>query len=74
MTTLARTYAIRVAGHLDDHWAARLGGAGLRWEPDGSTTVLLPAADQTQLHGVLAALRDIGAELVEIRVLDAGGG
>ena len=64
------TYAIRVGGHLDDHWADWLGGADLRLEPDGSTTVSVVVVDQAQLHGVLASLRDLGAELLEVRVAD----
>ncbi len=68
--TIGTRYAIRVTGHLDDHWATWLDAAELRWEPDGSTTLLLPVVDQTQLHGVLASLRDLGAELLEVRAAD----
>ncbi len=64
------TYAIRVGGHLDDHWADWLGCADLRRDPDGATTVLVAVVDQAQLHGVLGSLRDLGAELLEVRVAD----
>ncbi len=60
------TYAIRVQGHLDDHWSARLGGAALTREDDGTTTITVTAADQAQLHGVLAGLRDIGAVITAL--------
>lgn len=60
-------YDIRVAGHLDDHWSERLGGLTLTRGLDGTTTLRGPIADQTQLHGVLAAIRDIGAALLEVR-------
>ncbi len=66
----ATTYGIRVGGHLDDHWVDWLGCAELRRDPDGSTTVLVAAVDQAQLHGVLASLRDLGAELLEVWVAD----
>ena len=66
------TYAIRVDGHLDDHWAAWLGELALTREDDGTTTVTLCVADQAQLHGVLAGLRDIGAVLIELRLTSAG--
>jgi RimJ/RimL family protein N-acetyltransferase len=61
------TYAIRVEGHLDDHWSAWLGGLDLTRDDDGATTVTVEVADQAQLHGVLAALRDIGAVISELR-------
>jgi hypothetical protein len=69
MTTPSTTYAIRVAGHLDGHWAASLGEAALAHDRDGSTTLTLSVADQTRLHGALTALRDIGAVLLDLRVV-----
>jgi RimJ/RimL family protein N-acetyltransferase len=63
------TYAIRVEGHLDDHWSTWLGDLDLTREGDGSTTVTVPVADQAQLHGVLAGLRDIGAVLLDLRAV-----
>jgi hypothetical protein len=68
MTT---TYAIRVDGHLDDHWSAWLGELDMTRDEDGTTTVIVSVADQAQLHGVLARLRDIGAVLTELRITDA---
>jgi hypothetical protein len=61
------TYTIRVEGHLDDHWLAWFGGIELTRDADGITTVTVSVADQAQLHGVLAGLRDIGAVLIELR-------
>ena len=62
------TYAIRVEGHLDDHWSAWLGEHDITRD-DGATTVTVH--DQAQLHGVLAGLRDIGAVITELRTGDA---
>ena len=64
-------YAIRVEGHLDDHWSSWLGGLDMTRDDDGATTVTVEAADQAQLHGVLAGLRDIGAVISELRTRDA---
>ena len=61
------SYAIRVDGHLDDHWSTWLGALDLTREPDGTTGITVEVADQAQLHGVLAVLRDIGAVLTELR-------
>ena len=67
MNTAPTTYAIRVEGHLDDHWSGWLGGLEMTRDEDGATTVTVQVADQAQLHGVLARLRDIGAVISELR-------
>ena len=67
MNTAPTTYAIRVRGHLDDHWSAWLGEPDMIRENDGTTTISASVADQAQLHGVLAGLRDIGAVITELR-------
>jgi len=61
------TYVIRVDGHLDDHWSGWLGALDLTRETDGTTNIKADVADQAQLHGVLAGLRDIGVALTELR-------
>lgn len=68
MTT---TYLLRVEGHLDDHWATCLGELEMTRHDDGSTTLAVAVADQARLHGVLTALRDIGAVLIELHAADA---
>jgi hypothetical protein len=70
MTTAPTTYAIRVDGHLDDHWSAWLGEVDMTRNDDRTTTITAQIADQTQLHGVLAGLRDIGAVITELRTTD----
>ncbi len=71
MNTSPTTYAIRVDGHLDDHWSAWLGDLDLTRDDDGTTTITVSVADQAQLHGVLARLRDIGAVITELRTTGA---
>jgi len=58
------TYTIRVAGHLDDPALEEF--APTR-DGDDATTLTVTVADQAQLHGVLARLRDSGAVLAELR-------
>ena len=70
MNTSPTTYAIRVEGHLDDHWSAWLGALDLTRHDDGTTTLTVAVADQAQLHGVLVGLRDIGAVLTELRTTE----
>jgi RimJ/RimL family protein N-acetyltransferase len=67
MNPAPRTYAIRVDGHLDDHWSTWFGGLTITRNSDGTTTLAGPVADQAQLHGALAGLRDIGAILLSLR-------
>ena len=38
---------------------------------DGTTTITTQIADQAQLHGLFAGLRDIGAVITEVRATDA---
>jgi hypothetical protein len=71
MNTAPTTYAIRVDGHLDDHWSAWLGELDMTRNSDGTTTITVPVTDQAQLHGVLTGLRDIGAVLIELRTTSA---
>jgi hypothetical protein len=68
-TTGTATYEIRVAGHLDDHWAPTLGDLTLIRLDDGTTTLTGPIVDQAQLHGVLARIRDLGVPLLTLRTL-----
>ncbi len=71
MNTAPKTYAIRVDGHLDDHWSAWLGELEMTRNDDGTTTITTRIADQAQLHGLFAGLRDIGAVITELRAIDA---
>lgn len=68
MITARTTYTIRVNGHLDQHWASWLGDLDLTHNADGTTTITVGVADQAQLHGVLAGLRDIGAVLTDVHL------
>ena len=64
-------YEFRVDGHLDAHWSTWLGDVELVRCADGTSTLRGPIADQAQLHGVLAGLRDMGATLLSVSALDA---
>jgi hypothetical protein len=61
------TYTIRVDGHLDDHWSNWFGGLAITRNSDGTSTLTGAFADQAELHGALAGLRDIGATLLDVR-------
>ncbi len=59
-------YEIRIDGHLDGHWSTWFNGLTLVCENDGTTTLQGMVADQAELHGVLAKVRDIGATLFSV--------
>jgi hypothetical protein len=68
--TDTQTYQFRIAGHLDDHWSAVFENLTLARQGDGTSTLTGPLADQAQLHGILATLRDIGATIVSVQAVD----
>lgn len=63
------TYELRVDGHLDDHWADWLDADSVVHNGDNSSTFLLTVADQAQLYGTLARLRDIGVTLLSLEMV-----
>jgi hypothetical protein len=63
-------YRLRVAGHLDDHWAAWFGDLTLSRESDGTTSLSGVVSDQAQLHGLLMKVRDLGVILICVEVID----
>lgn len=64
-------YELRVEGHLDEHWSGSFDGMALVREDGGTTTLRGLVADQAALHGHLAKVRDLGATLISVEVIDA---
>lgn len=64
--TTPHVYEIRIDGHLDNHWTARLGGARPVHHADGTTTLIATLDDAAAVHGILTSLRDIGATLLSL--------
>jgi hypothetical protein len=71
MTTQPSHYEFVVRGHLDDRWAEWLGDLTITRNEDGTSTLIAPIADQSQLHGVLAELRDMATTLLSVRAVTA---
>ena len=59
-------YEVRVGRHLDDRWGEWFGDLTMTREPDGTTTLRGPVADQAALHGLLQRLRDLGIPLISV--------
>jgi hypothetical protein len=68
-----RLYEIRVVGRLDDRWSLWFDGLEICGADDGTSTLTGVVADQAQLHGILARLRDVGATLLCCRALTGDG-
>jgi hypothetical protein len=64
-------YEIRIEGHLGEHWSTWFDGLALVSENDGTTTLHGVVADQAELHGLLAKVRNIGASLVSVTSVEA---
>jgi len=69
----ANHYELRVEGHLDEHWSAWFGGLTVSHEEDGTTTLRGVVADQAELHGLLAKVRDLGTTLISVKTTDVPG-
>ena len=64
-------YELKVQGHLDGHWASWFDGLTLTHENDGTTTLHAVVLDQAALHGLLTKVRDLGATLISVEVVDS---
>lgn len=67
---LPADYRLQVDGHLDQHWSAWFGDLTLIRHDDGTTTLTGPIADQSELHGIIARIRDLGVTLVSLAIVD----
>ena len=63
-------YQLRIRGHLDSSWTNWFEGMALTQEDDGTTTLCGPVLDQAALHGLLAKVRDMGATLIAVNLLE----
>jgi hypothetical protein len=62
----AGKYEIRLAGHLEQRWAAWFDGLTLTHRGDGTTVLHGPVVDQSALHGLLQKVRDLGLPLLSV--------
>jgi hypothetical protein len=63
-------YEIRVKGVLDSGWSAWFDGLRVTTDNRGETIIAGPVADQAALHGLLAKIRDLGLELLDVHCTD----
>ncbi|NIK54745.1 hypothetical protein [Kribbella shirazensis] len=63
-------YELRVAGRLDPRWSSWFADFTLVPDPDGTTVLRGAITDQSELHGVLARIRDLGLTLISVERVD----
>ena len=66
MLSMPARYRIRVQGRLGPEWSAWFGGLSLSWQEPDQTVLIGQVVDQSALHGLLNAIRDMGLPLVEV--------
>ena len=69
------TYRIEVQGRLNETWEDWFGNTVITVKFHGEipvTTLLSTVADQADLHGVLARIRDIGLPLLLVQYVEDG--
>jgi hypothetical protein len=57
---------VRVQGVLAPAWSTALADLAIDAEPDGTTLASGELPDQAALHGLLAAIRDLGLSIVSV--------
>ena len=67
----AGQYELRIDGHLGDHWSIWFDGLSLTHADDGTTILRGHVRDQAELHGLIAKVRNLGATLLSVNVMDA---
>jgi hypothetical protein len=60
--------SVRIQGELEPAWSTELAGLLVATTSDGTTLASGVLADQAALHGLLAAIRDLGLSPVSIHI------
>lgn len=60
-------------GELGPHLSACFGEVSIAAMPDGMTIISGEVVDQAALHGMLARIRDLGIELIDVHRVDPDG-
>lgn len=60
---------VRVQGKLPATWSSVFSDLAVTAEPDGTTLVSGELADQAAVHGLLAAIRDLGLSLISVETV-----
>lgn len=64
-------YQIRLKGHLGAQWSEWFNGMTITLENSGDTLLTGIITDQSQLHGLLKKIRDLGMPLISINDINS---
>jgi len=67
----ATYYQIRLACQIDPSWSEWLDGLTITQTEDGTTMLSGYIRDQSELHGVLARIRDLALPLISVNPVEA---
>jgi hypothetical protein len=59
-------YQIRIKGHLGSQWSGWFEGLKITLEENGITKLSGPVIDDSELHGILKKIRDLGMPLLSV--------
>jgi len=71
---MSSVFAIRLQDHLDDRWAEWFDGMTITPQPDGTTILSGPVADQAALQGLLRRIADLGMTLLSVNAVEPDAG
>lgn len=66
-------YQIRIEGPLGQQWTDWFDGMSISQEQDGTTLLTGPVVDQSELHGLLKKVRDLGIPLISVNRMETDG-
>ena len=64
---------VRLEGELSPAWSGMFAHLAVTTEPAGTTLVSGELADQAAVHGLLAAIRDLGLSLISVETVALPG-
>jgi hypothetical protein len=62
-------YEIKLKGILSDQWSDWFDGMEIRYDADGNTQLSGVIIDQSELHGILDKVCDLGLPLLSVKLL-----
>lgn len=63
---MSELYEISLQGHLEQDWSDWFGGMSITQSEAGTTQLTGELRDQSELHGVLAKIRDLGMPILRL--------
>lgn len=70
----SQMYQIKIKGYLGDDWTDWFGGLSISHDETGNTILSGIVVDQAQLYGLLKRIRDVGAELISVNLINEEDG